>query len=641
MIPEIGCFVLVLAFGLSILQAGVAGVAVFQPEMEWRALIKSFVYAQFIFLLLSYACLTYSFLVNDFSVVYVAQNSNTHLPWMYKIAAVWGAHEGSLLLWVTQLALWSAAVAFLSKNQDVDFYAAVLAVLGLLSAGFLLFLLSTSNPFNRYWPDFPFEGADLNPVLQDPGLASHPPLLYMGYVGFSVLFAFAVAALVIGRLDKAIVKWARPWAIAAWCFLTCGITLGSWWAYRVLGWGGWWFWDPVENSSLLPWLAGTALIHSLVVTEKREALKNWTLFLAICVFSLSLLGTFLVRSGVLNSVHAFAEDPARGKFLLIFLAAVLGITLLLYAIRAPRIMGKAYFSVLSRETFLLVNNLFLLMAMITILLGTLYPFILEVLGLGSIAIGPAYFNAVVVPLMIPLLIAMGIGPLCTWQKMSATKLIQHLVYPFCYVMVFIFFVAILMLWQIPFKVVVGISLASWVIFSTLQSLWNSFQSQKILSMRQAGMALAHTGIAVCVIGITLTTQYKIERDVRMSFGDKASIGNYSFQFMGLKDLKGPNYRGVTGMFRVTKYNHLITFLFPQKRIYRAQPSNPRLMSLADIDVGFFRDLYLVLGEPLSDHVWSVRIYYQPFVRFIWWGGVLMFCGGLCVLLPMFSCRKIL
>lgn len=631
MIPEFGQFALILALCLALVQATFPLLGIWQKQAAWVGIARPAVIGQFIFLLIGYGCLTYAFLSNDFSVAYVANNSNTHLPWMYQVAAVWGAHEGSLLLWVTILGLWSFAVAIFDKTLSDETRAYVLVVLGWISSGFLFFLLATSSPFKRLLPNFPAEGADLNPLLQDPGLATHPPMLYMGYVGFAVVFAFAMAALLRGRVDEKWASCARSWAIAAWCFLTLGITLGSWWAYRVLGWGGWWFWDPVENASLLPWLAGTALIHSLMVTEKRCTLKSWTILLSIFVFSLSLLGTFLVRSGVLVSVHAFADDPGRGRFLLEFLAAVIGGALLLYAVRVSKLSSNEYFALISRETFLLANNVFLIIAMSTILLGTLYPLVLDAMGLGKISVGPPYFNTVFVPIMLPMLFFMGVGPLCYWREMSFHPLLKRLVYPLLAMVIVIFFLVLIMAWKIPIMVILGISLASWVILSTLQSLFNKIRQYgafKQLPRRSWGMVLAHIGVAVCVIGITLTSYYKVERDVRMQSGDVVTLGPYGFKLLGFNDLQGPNYSGTTAIFDVTKNKRWITQLYGQKRIYNAQEITT---SVAAIDAGLFRDLYVVLGDPLTDDAWSVRIYYKPFVRWIWWGGLLMLAGGIMAL----------
>lgn len=628
MIPEIGCFALVLALCLALCQAffPLLGFALHKPQ--WIQVAKPAVLGQFIFILLAYACLTFAFISNDFSVAYVAANSNTHLPLVYRVAAVWGAHEGSLLLWITLLACWMLAVAHFSQQLPEEFRARVLAILGLISAGFLIFILTTSNPFKRYLPDFPLEGADLNPLLQDPGLVIHPPMLYMGYVGFSVAFAFAIAALLMGRLDAAWARWTRPWTLSAWCFLTLGITLGSGWAYRELGWGGWWFWDPVENASFLPWLLGTALIHSLIVIEKRGGFKSWTALLAICAFSLSLLGTFLVRSGVLVSVHAFANDPQRGRFLLQFLALVIGSALLLYAVRAPKIRSANYFALLSRDTLLLANNVLLVIAMTTVLLGTLYPLILDAFNLGKISVGPPYFNTVFIPLMIPLLLLMGIGPLCYWSKMSFAQLWQRLRMPLFLAVIIITSILFIVANNITTLVMVGISLAIWIVVTSIQSVRLQWHRQHKFSIKQLAMVVAHIGVAVCVIGITLSSHYKIERDLRMQVGDKVSVGQYDFQFMGVHDINGPNYNGVSAQFLISNNNHLVNILNAERRVYTAQQI---AMTEAAIDVGLFRDLYIALGDPLPNDAWSVRIYDKPFVRWIWAGGLLMLLGGLCAI----------
>lgn len=632
MIPELGQFALIIALALALIQSLCPPIGLWYKQQIYMDIARPVALGQFVFLLFGYCCLTYAFISNDFSVSYVAQNSNTHLPLFFRVAAVWGAHEGSLLLWVTILGCWTALVAWFSKNYSVEIRVWVLSILGLLSSGFLLFLITTSNPFARYLPDSPLEGVDLNPLLQDVGLAIHPPMLYMGYVGFAVAFAFGMAALLtqhssLGRDDRW-VKWMRPWVIAAWCFLTFGITLGSWWAYRVLGWGGWWFWDPVENASLLPWLTGTALIHSLAVTEKKGLLKGWSILLAIVAFSLSLLGTFLVRSGILISVHAFASDPARGKFLLEFLAIVIGTALLLYAIRAPKFSSKSTFAFLSRETFLLANNAFLLIIMATTLLGTLYPLIIDALGLGKISVGPPYFNAVFLPLAVPLLLAMGMGPLCYWEKISSSALLRRLYFPLGFSLAVGIFLLIIFAWKVPIVVIIAIVLASWVIVATVLALVQKAKEQGIKSLthKQWGMALAHLGVAVCAIGITFASYYKIERDVKISIGETVQVGNYLFTFKNLTDIQGPNYTGVTALFSVKKNDELITFLQADKRIYTA----PQIaMAVPAIAGGLFHDLYIALGEPLdSDNSWSVRIFYKPLVRWIWLGGLMMLVGGM-------------
>lgn len=624
MIPELGHFALILALALALIQSLLPLLSTPCKQPNWIAVAKPAALGQFAFIVIAFICLAYAFVSNDFSVAYVAENSNTHLPLPYRVAAVWGAHEGSLLLWLTILGLWTAGIAlFSNKQMPAEFLACILAILGLVSTGFLLFLLITSSPFQRLLPNFPTDGADLNPLLQDPGLVGHPPMLYMGYVGFSVAFAFAIAALLTGKMDAVWARWARPWTLAAWCFLTLGITLGSWWAYRELGWGGWWFWDPVENASLLPWLAGTALIHSLIVTEKREAFKSWTALLAIITFSLSLIGTFLVRSGILISVHAFANDPTRGAFLLQLLAVVIGGSLLIYAIRAPRLHNQIYFGFLSRETFLLTNNVLLISAMATVLLGTLYPLLLDALGLGKISVGPPYFNTVFIPLMAPLLFFMGIGPLCHWYETDHKILFQQLLYPFILALILSIGLLLAITGTVPLLVCCGLFLACWIIVATLLSV---LTQKKAWSRRRWGMVFAHIGMAVCVMGITLSTHYQLSQDVRMQPGDNTTLGPYTFQFMGVSDLQGPNYSGVSADFLITKNHEHINLLHAQKRNY---PVAQTTMTEAAIDVGLTRDLYIALGDPLpNSNAWGVRIYYKPFVRFIWWGGFLMVLGGI-------------
>lgn len=624
MIPELGNFALILAFCFALLQGTLplcGAVRYYQPGLR---LVTPIVIGQASFLLLSYSCLTYAFISNDFSLAYVAENSHSQLPLGYRLAGVWGAHEGSLLLWATILGAWTLGVCFFSKSLPETIRALVLAVLGWVSFGFLLFLLATSNPFTRLLPEFPAEGHDLNPLLQDPGMAIHPPMLYMGYVGFSVAFAFAIAALINGRLDAAWARWTRPWTLVAWSFLTFGITLGSGWAYRVLGWGGWWFWDPVENASFLPWLTGTALIHSLIVVEKRNAFKSWTALLAICAFSLSLIGTFLVRSGILTSVHAFASDPTRGAFMLGFLAVVIGGSLFLFAWRATAIRGEGYFQLLSRETLLLSNNVLLVVMMVTILLGTLYPLLLDATGMGKISVGAPYFNAVFIPLMSFLLLLMGIGPLCRWRKTTANLLWLRLRFILIVALTAGILLPLIFAATITIHVVLGFSLACWVVLATYRDMRDRASLQK-LSRRQYGMMLAHLGIAVCVIGITLTSAYQIERDVKMSMGDSVMVGSYNFQFADLHDQAGPNYQSKNGIFQISQGGHVIASLVAEKRLYHA--SNMPITKAA-IEPGVWRDLYIALGEPLPDGAWSVRIYYKPFVRWIWYGGIMMMCGGL-------------
>ncbi len=631
MIPELGHFALILALSMAIIQGVFPIIGASRMITGWINLARPAAYAQLFFMAVAYFCLTYAFLTHDFSVAYVANNSNTALPVLYLISGVWGAHEGSLLLWALTLSIWTGLVAFFSQSIPPLTMARVLGVMGLVSIGFILFLLLTSNPFARLFP-FPVEGADLNPLLQDPGLAVHPPMLYMGYVGFSVAFAFSIAALLEGRLDSAWARWSRPWTNIAWVFLTLGITLGSWWAYYELGWGGWWFWDPVENASFMPWLVGTALIHSLAASEKRGVFKTWTVLLAIFAFSLSLLGTFLVRSGVLTSVHAFASDPARGLFILIFLAVVVGGSLLLYAIRAPQVKSSSTFDLVSRESVLLINNVLLVVTAASILLGTLYPLFIDALGLGKISVGPPYFNAVFIPLMAPLSIAVGFGVLLHWKRDTLKPLWQRLkgVVAFCLLTGLL--VPLLMPYY-SWAAVLGVTLAMWTLATSFLAFKDRLGKQgfnwKRLTQIPAGfygMTVAHSGIAVFVIGITFTSVYSIEKDVRMAPGDKLDMAGYVFEFHGVKETEGPNYDAMQGYLTVTYQGQEVARLEPQKRIYRVRKMP---MTEAAIDAGVFRDLFVAIGEQLdSQGAWSLRIYYKAFIRWIWMGGVFMALGGI-------------
>ena len=630
MIPEIGLFALILALLIAVLQAMIPIAGATRNHSSWIAVARPAAFAQLLFVAISYGCLTAAFLSHDFSVAYVAQNSNSRLPLIYLISGVWGAHEGSLLLWALTLALWTAAVAWFSKSVPDRMVARVLGVMGIVSVGFLLFILFTSNPFERQFPP-PMDGRDLNPLLQDPGLAIHPPMLYMGYVGFSVAFAFAIAALLGGRLDSAWARWSRPWTLAAWVFLTAGIALGSWWAYYELGWGGWWFWDPVENASFMPWLVGTALIHSLAATEKRGVFKAWTVLLAVFAFSLSLLGTFLVRSGVLTSVHAFATDPARGLFILIFLAVVVGGSLALYAWRAPAVRSSGGFNLVSREAGLLLNNVLLVVAAATVLLGTLYPLVIDALGLGKISVGPPYFNAVFIPLTAPLAILVGVGFMLRWKKDQLGRLIRPLGFPFALALI------LGLLWPAFFgdyhlAAVFGGVLGLWTIFAALSGLWGRTRAgQRWQSLSRTpsavfGMSLAHIGLGVFVIGVTFTSTYSIEKDLRMAPGDTYAIGDYTFRFDGINQHRGPNYLSDTGSITVLRGDRLETVLNPEKRIYLVQQMP---MTEAAIDAGLTRDLYVALGEPLDDGgSWAVRLYLKPYVRWIWLGALIMAFGGL-------------
>jgi cytochrome c-type biogenesis protein CcmF len=632
MIPEIGHFSLILALCMALTLAIAPIIGATRSISGWIAVARPTAFAQLLFVAIAYACLTYSFLTHDFSVKYTAMNSNTALPTLYLFSGVWGAHEGSLLLWALVLSCWTALVARFSRNIPNATVAMVLGVMGMVSIGFLLFLLLTSNPFERLFPA-PIEGRDLNPLLQDVGLAIHPPMLYMGYVGFSVAFAFAIAALMQGRLDAAWARWSRPWTTIAWTFLTLGIALGSWWAYYELGWGGWWFWDPVENASFMPWLVGTALIHSLAATEKRGVFKTWTVLLAIFAFSLSLLGTFLVRSGVLTSVHAFASDPARGLFILIFLGVVVGGSLLLYAIRAPAVKSSATFEMVSRESVILINNVLLVVTAASILLGTLYPLVIDALGLGKISVGPPYFNAVFIPLMAPLSIAVGLGMLLRWKRDSLSELAARVRLMMLACVVGGLTLPLLM----PFYswgAALGLTLALWTVTMTGLSFvdrlggkgWSWERFTKIPAGFY-GMTIAHLGIAVFVIGITLTSVYSVEKDLRMAPGDSVDMSGYLFKFHQVNQAQGPNYVAQQGLVTVSHNGNQIAKLEPQKRVYQVQKMP---MTEAAIDAGLFRDLFVAIGEPLGDEgAWSLRIYYKSFIRWIWLGAVFMAIGGLC------------
>jgi cytochrome c-type biogenesis protein CcmF len=637
MIAEFGHFLLWLALGLSLILGVVplAGAQLHRPN--WMALARPGAVWVLLLVAASYLALTAVFMRDDFSVLYVAQNSNTALPMAYKIAAVWGGHEGSLLLWILMLVGWMAAVAGFSRHLPLPVVARIVSVMALVTVGFMLFTLLTSNPFDRLFPAAP-DGRDLNPLLQDPGMIFHPPLLYMGYVGFSVAFAFAVAALIGGNLDAQWARWTRPWTTVAWMFLTVGIALGSWWAYYELGWGGWWFWDPVENASFMPWLVGTALIHSLAVTEKRGSFKSWTVLLAILAFSLSLLGTFLVRSGVLSSVHAFATDPTRGLFILGFLVVVVGVSLALYAWRAPSVGLGTRFSLLSRETLLLGNNVLLLVACAAVLLGTLYPLVLDALGMGKISVGPPYFDAVFAPLMAPVVFLMGVGPMARWKQAELPDLAVRLRWA-ALVTVLATGLSAWIAERISFMSVLGMLLGWWIVASVLTDLWErvSPKGQGLgmmlrrtsqLPRAAMGMMVAHLGVAVFIFGVTIVKTHEVERDVKMKPGDATTIGNLRFTLKEFKEVQGPNYQAVRGLVDVTdisRGDRLVARMQPEKRVYRVQTMP---MTEAAIRTGLVRDLYVSLGEPVEGGAWIVRLYVKPFVDWIWGGCVLMALGGL-------------
>ena len=631
MVPEFGHFALILALCLSLALSALPALGVVRSDVSLMRSGGFIAGGVFVFLLFSFICLMESFLADDFSVQYVANNSNSALPIQYKISAIWGAHEGSFLLWTLIMGGWTLAVAFFSGSLTTDMKARVLSVMGLLNVGFIAFILFASNPFDRSLPFFPADGADLNPLLQDFGLIVHPPMLYMGYVGFSVPFALAIATLTTGRLDAAWARWSRPWTNAAWAFLTIGITLGSWWAYYELGWGGWWFWDPVENASFMPWLVGTALIHSLAASEKRGVFKSWTVLLAIATFSLSLLGAFLVRSGVLTSVHAFAVDPTRGLYILTFLVMVIGGSLTLYAIKASGIRSEATYSATSREAMLLTNNLLLVVSTAAVLLGTLYPLIYEVITDGEkISVGPPYFNRVFVPVTLLLLLAMMVGPFSRWRRTdSAVLLNEH--WPL---------LAGSPVLVVAITLISGVSLEPVAIVIETIGLWillllgKNWQltvkdGWRVPSASYVGMVIGHAGIAIAMLGVVVTTYYSDGRDVRMEPGDSMSLGGYEFRFEKMSRINGPNYVSDQATFSVWRGETEMTTLRPEKRVYNVSRN---VMTEADLDPGLIRDLYVALGEPVGDGAWAVRVHVKPFVRWIWLGGLMVAAGGFVTLM---------
>jgi cytochrome c-type biogenesis protein CcmF len=635
MIPELGHFALILALLVALVQGVLPLLGAHRRDAALMGLAKPAARAQFALVALAFGCLAWSFATSDFSVANVAEHSNTQLPLQYRIAATWGSHEGSLLLWVLMLTGWATAVTLRSRNLPDVLLARVLAVMGLVSVGFLLFLLFTSNPFLRLVPAAA-EGSDLNPLLQDPGMVIHPPMLYMGYVGFSVAFAFAIAALLGGRLDATWARWSRPWTTAAWSFLTIGIALGSWWAYYELGWGGWWFWDPVENASFMPWLVGTALLHSLAVTEKRGTFKSWTVLLAIIAFSLSLLGTFLVRSGVLTSVHAFATDPARGVFILAFLAVVIGGSLTLYAMRAGAVGGGAGFAMVSRESALLANNILLVVALGAVFLGTMYPMFLDALNLPKASVGPPYFNLVFPILMAPAAFLMGIDPIASWRQAELPSLAARLKWAFIVAAVTAALLPLTLGTWSPL-VAIGLFLALWIVATTIVAVVQRLRNapQRSVWDRLAanpaawyGMLLAHLGVAVFIVGVTLVKGYGIEQNVPLDVGQSVTVAGEEYTFRGVAPITGPNYRGMAGTIEVRRDGKLVQTLRPEKRVYNASGST---MTEAAINTGFLGDRYVSLGEPVTDKgdagAWGVRVYVKPFVDWIWGGAFLMALGG--------------
>jgi cytochrome c-type biogenesis protein CcmF len=636
MLPEIGQFALIVALMLALVQASLPLIGAAKGIPQLVALARPTAQAQFIFVTIAISILAYSFITNDFSVLNVATNSNSQLPLQYRLAATWGSHEGSLLLWTFMLTIWMVAVTLFSNHLPSEMVARVLSVMAIVSCGFLLFMLLTSNPFERLFP-IPPDGRDLNPLLQDPAMVAHPPMLYMGYVGFCVAFAFAISALIGGKLDATWARWSRPWTTVAWIFLTCGIALGSFWAYYELGWGGWWFWDPVENASFMPWLVGTALIHSLAVTEKRGGFKSWTVLLAIAAFSLSLLGTFIVRSGVLNSVHAFASDPKRGIFILLFLLVVVGGSLLLYAIRARNVGLGSKFEILSRESFLLTNNVVLIVAAGSVLIGTLYPLFVDFLSGGSqkLSVGPPYFNAVFVPLMAPAMFLIGVGPIARWKQAKLPALAMRLKWAFALSLV----TAVLLPFVIggwQWRASLGLLLAVWIVATAIQNIIGRVRIQsgssnifvRLISLPRSyyGMQLAHVGVAVFIAGVSVVTSYQTERDVKMNIGDTVTVGGYQFQLKNLQQVAGPNYQAVRADIEVARVGSApFMMLQPEKRRFTTVQSET---SETAIDRSIWRDLYVSLGNAVEGGAWTVRVYHKPLVNWIWGGALLMALGGL-------------
>lgn len=627
MIPEIGHFSLILALSLAICQGVLPLIGANRDDKALMVIARPASFGQLFFVVISFACLIWAFVTNDFSVLYVANNSQLSLPVPYKISAVWSAHEGSLLMWILILAIWTAAVSRFTSKIPLKFISQVIAILGLLSVGFLLFILLTSNPFERLMPAA-IDGADLNPLLQDPGLVIHPPILYVGYVGFSVAFAFAIVAMISGNLDQQWARWTRPWTTTAWLFLTIGIALGSWWAYYELGWGGWWFWDPVENASFMPWLIGTALIHSLAVTERRGLFKSWTLLLAIAAFSLSLLGTFLVRSGIIVSVHAFATDPTRGFFILSFLAIVVIGALILYAWRAPSLDSNVGFSFLSRETFLLLNNVLLVIATILILLGTLAPLIFEIFDGGKISIGAPWFEVAFLVPMIPLILLLGLGMHTAWRKQNSRPWIKLLKQPAMTAVIIGILLPLMFYGRSSLLLVIGCGSAAWIVLSSLiQPIRSFLRAEGVASITRSalGMSIAHLGVGLFVIGVTITSAFGVETDRAMRIGETSEVAGLQFEFRGLRDIQGPNYVAIEGILEIRDKGEFIGTVRPQKRQYLVQKD---LMTEASIYPTWNKDLFVALGEQIGEDTWSIRIQYKPMIRFIWIGAFIMAIGGL-------------
>ena len=622
MLPELGHFALILALLLAALQAffGIAGPMLGRDR--WVAAVTPAVAGQFVMIGTAVACLIYSFIANDFSVLYIAENSNSALPLFYRVSAMWGAHEGSLLLWIFLLSCWTVAVSIGVSRMPPRFAARVLGVLGVVSFGFLLFTLATSNPFTRLDPPAP-DGRDLNPVLQDPALAIHPPILYTGYVGFAVAFAFACAAMLEGRLDQQWARWTRPWTTAAWCFLSCGIALGSWWAYYELGWGGYWFWDPVENASFMPWLVGTALIHSLAATDKRGLFKSWTLLLAVIAFSLSLLGTFLVRSGVLVSVHSFAADPTRGIFILVFLIIMIGGALTLYAWRAPLLKSQAGFELSAREFFLLLNNILLVVAAATVFAGTMAPLIAQALGY-TLSVGPPYFNVAFPVSMVPLVALVAIGVNANWKRGRLGEK-QRMLWTTLAIAAVIACIIVFAIYSngkvlTPVAATVGV----WIIITSLVDPIDRWRRKLSFPRAVVGMTVAHIGLGLFVLSLTTVESFTKEHDVSLARGASTTVGAYAFRFDGVKPIQGPNYEGVGGTVTVTRNGAPLTTMYPEKRQYYVQHTTT---TESAIEMHYGSNILIALGEDLGAGKWSIRIQMRPLVNLVWLAAFIMAVGG--------------
>jgi len=646
LITELGYFALISALVIAILQVILPAVGVFKHQPAWQRLAGSFAIAQFLATGASFLCLMYGFYANDFTLIYVANQSNSLLPWYYRLSATWGGHEGSLLLWVTILATWGAAVAVFSRSLPLAMRARVLVIIAFVQMMMLSMVIFVSSPFNRSLPSIPVDGKDLNPLLQDPGLIFHPPMLYMGYVGAVVPFAFAMAALWAGRLDAVWTRWSRPWTLAAWCCLTLGIVFGSMWAYNELGWGGWWFWDPVENASFMPWLGGVALLHSLAVTEKRGVFKAWTIMLAIFTFALSLLGTFLVRSGVITSVHSFAADPTRGLFILVILGVVIGGGLAMFAWRGWRLTQESHYQLKSRETLLVINNIIILVSTIVVVIGTLYPMLADALKLGQVSVGAPYFNALFVPLTWLLLLFLAIGPVSRWKKDTRPLLGTGLaILASCFVLAGV--LSYFLVSSININIFMSAALCLWVLVWMVIDIKDKTRNArsfgaglKRLHMGYWGMQLAHLGILLSVMGIAITTSLSIEKDIAMQKNQSVEVQGYQFTMDELKKIRGANFDATQAVVSVRKNNQLVATLYPEKRHYVVSQMP---MTEASIQYNPLRDIYMAMGEPILDanqseadaDKWAVRIYIKPGVRWVWWGGFVLALGAI---LSMFDKR---